>query len=164
MESNGKFRTHKGRRKQESRHQDQGGSRRWIKWRRSQRRSQGKTCSWYRIGKKSKEGKWGVKESSIRWWRWPWHDKEWSWPIQAKVQERHEELTKPKDELHQNKKKHHEEVISMTNKLDKENEREETLSIHLEQRHEDLNKFERRIGQYNEEISSLKSQLKEEKK
>jgi len=52
----------------------------------------------------------------------------------------------------------------MTNKLDKENEREETLSIHLEQRHEDLNKFERRIGQYNEEISSLKSQLKEEKK
>ena len=52
----------------------------------------------------------------------------------------------------------------MTNQLDKAKKREDTLSSHIEQRHEDLNKLEAKIGQYKEEISSLKSQLKEAKK
>ena len=52
----------------------------------------------------------------------------------------------------------------MTNQLDKAKKREETLSSYLEQRHEDLNKLERKIGQYKEEVSSLKSQREEAKK
>lgn len=47
----------------------------------------------------------------------------------------------------------------MINKLDKENKREETLSIHLEKRLKSLNKLEVEIGQYKEEVSSLRSQL-----
>ncbi len=47
--------------------------------------------------------------------------------FKLQVLERDEELTKLKEELHQNKRKHHEEVISMTNQLDKAKKREETL-------------------------------------
>ena len=42
--------------------------------------------------------------------------------------------------------------------------RKDNLSSHLEQRHEDLNKVEVKIGQYKEEVSSLKPQLEEAKK
>ena len=77
------------------------------------------------------------------------------------VQERDEELTKLKEEFHQNRKRHHEEVIPMTNQLDKAKKKEDTLSSKLEQRHEDLNKLEAKIGQYKEEISSLKYYLEE---
>ena len=41
--------------------------------------------------------------------------------IKLQVQERDEELAKLKKEFHQSKRKHHEEVISMKNQLDKEN-------------------------------------------
>jgi len=84
--------------------------------------------------------------------------------FKLQVQERDEELTKIKEEFHQNKKRHHEEVISMTNQLDKGKKREYTLSSHLEQSHKDLNKLEVKIGQYKEEVFSLKSQLEEAKK
>jgi len=62
--------------------------------------------------------------------------------VKLQVQERDEELAKIKEEFHQNKRKHHEEVISMTNQLDKANKREDTLSSHLGQRHKSLNKLE----------------------
>ena len=52
----------------------------------------------------------------------------------------------------------------MTHQLDKENKWEDTLSRHLEQRHKSLNKLEAEIGQYKEEVSSLRSQLEEERK
>ena len=84
--------------------------------------------------------------------------------VKLQVQERDEELTKIKEEFHQNKRKHHEEVISMTNQLDKAKKREDTLSSHLEQRHKSLNKHEAEIGQYKEEVSSLRSQLEEARK
>ena len=63
-----------------------------------------------------------------------------------KLQERDEDLTKLKEEFHQNKTNHHEEVISMTNQLDKAKKWEDTLSIHLEQRKKILNKLEAEIG------------------
>ena len=44
--------------------------------------------------------------------------------VKLQVQERDEELTKLKEEFHQNKRNHHEEVISMKNQLDKEKKRE----------------------------------------
>ena len=47
------------------------------------------------------------------------------------VQEKDKELTKIKEEFHQNKRKHHEEVISMKNLLDKAKKREENFSSHL---------------------------------
>jgi len=65
---------------------------------------------------------------------------------QLQIQERDEKLNKIKKEFHQNKIKHHEEVISMTNQLDKEKKREDTLSSQLEQRHKSLNKLEEEIG------------------
>ena len=49
----------------------------------------------------------------------------------------------------------------MTNQLDKVKKREETLSSHLEQRLKSLKNFEAEIGQYKEEVFSLKSQLEE---
>ena len=79
--------------------------------------------------------------------------------IKLQVQERDEELAKLKKEYHQSKRKHHEEVISMTNKLNKTKKQEDTLSSQLEQRHKSLNKLEEEIGQYKVEVSSLKSQL-----
>ena len=66
--------------------------------------------------------------------------------IKLQVKERDEELAKLKKELDQCKRKHHEEVISMTNQLDKANKREDTLSSQLEQRHKSLNKLEEEIG------------------
>ena len=80
--------------------------------------------------------------------------------VNIQVQERDEELAKLKKEFHQSKRKHHEEVISMTNQLDKAKKREANLSSHLEQRHQSLNKLEVEIGQYKVEVSSLRSQLK----
>ena len=47
--------------------------------------------------------------------------------IKLQVQERDEELAKLKKEYHQSKRKHHEEVISMTNQLDRAKKREDTL-------------------------------------
>lgn len=67
--------------------------------------------------------------------------------FKLQVQERDGELTKLKEELHQNKKMHNEEVISTTHQLDKAKKREETLSRHLGKIHEDLDKLERKIGQ-----------------
>jgi len=84
--------------------------------------------------------------------------------VKLQVQERDEELAKIKEEFHQNKRKHHEEVISMKNQLDKAKKWEDTLSSHLEQRHKSLNKLEAEIGQYKEEVSSLRSQLEEARK
>ena len=84
--------------------------------------------------------------------------------VKLQVQERDEELAKLKKEFHQRKRKHHEEVISMTNQLDKSKKREDTLSSQLEQRHKSLNKLEEEIGQYKVEVSSLKSQLLEARK
>jgi len=84
--------------------------------------------------------------------------------FKLKVQERDEELTKLKGEFHQNKRKDHEEVISMTNQLGKAKKKEETLSSHLEQRLKNLNKLEVKIGQYKEEVSYLRSQLEEARK
>ena len=81
--------------------------------------------------------------------------------FKLQVQERYEDLTKLKDEFHQNKSKHHEEIISMTNQLDKTKKREENLSSHLVQRLKNLNKLEVDISQYKEEVSSLRSQLEE---
>ena len=52
----------------------------------------------------------------------------------------------------------------MTNQLDKAKKREETLSSHLEQRIKSLNNLEAEIGQYKEEVSSLRSQLEEARK
>ena len=52
----------------------------------------------------------------------------------------------------------------MINQLDKANKIEETFSSHLEQRHKILNKLEAKIGQYKEEVSSLRSHLEETKK
>jgi len=49
----------------------------------------------------------------------------------------------------------------MTNQLDKAKKREEILSSHLEQRLKNLKKIETEIGQYKEDISSLRSQLEE---
>ena len=43
--------------------------------------------------------------------------------FKIQVQERDEDLTKLNVEFHQNKRKHHEEVISMKNKLDKAKKR-----------------------------------------
>jgi len=79
--------------------------------------------------------------------------------IKLQVQERDEELAKLKKEYHQSKRKHHEEVISMTNQLNKAKKQEDALSSQLEQRHKSLNKLEEEIGQYKVEVSSLKSQL-----
>lgn len=67
-------------------------------------------------------------------------------------------------EFHQSKRKHHEEVISMTNQLDKAKKQEDILSSQLEQRHKSLNKLDEEIGQYKVEVSSLKSQLQEARK
>lgn len=39
--------------------------------------------------------------------------------FKLQVQERGEELAKLKEKFHQTKRKHHEEIISMTNQLDK---------------------------------------------
>ena len=58
--------------------------------------------------------------------------------FKLQVQERDEELTKLKEEFHQNEGKHHEEVISMKNQLDRAKKRQETLSSHLEQTLEEL--------------------------
>lgn len=55
--------------------------------------------------------------------------------VKLRVQERDEELANLKEEFHQNKRKHHEEIISMTNQLDKAKKQEDTLSKHLEQKH-----------------------------
>ena len=52
----------------------------------------------------------------------------------------------------------------MTNQLDKANKREETLSSHLDQRLKSLNNIEAMIGQYKEEVSSLRYQLEEARK
>ena len=52
----------------------------------------------------------------------------------------------------------------MTNQLDKAKKWEDTLSSHLEQRHKSLKKLDVEIGQYKEEISSLRSQLEEARK
>jgi len=52
----------------------------------------------------------------------------------------------------------------MTNQLDKAKKSEETLSSHLEQRLKSLNNLEVEIGQYKEEVSSLRSQLEEARK
>ena len=52
----------------------------------------------------------------------------------------------------------------MTNQLDKAKRREETFSSHLEQRLKSLNNLEAEIGQYKEEVSSLRSQLEETRK
>ena len=84
--------------------------------------------------------------------------------VKLQVQERDKELAKIKEEIHPNKRKHHEEVISMTNQLDKAKKREDNLSSHLEQRHKSLKKLEAEIGQYKEEVSSLRSQLEEARK
>ena len=48
--------------------------------------------------------------------------------------------------------------------MDKAKKREETLSSHLEQRIKSLNNLEAKIGQYKEEVSSLRSQLEEARK
>ena len=84
--------------------------------------------------------------------------------IKLQVQERDEELAKLKKKFHQRKRKHHEEVISMTNQLHKPKKQEDNLSSHLEQRHQILNKLEAEIDQYKEEVSSLRSQLEEVRK
>jgi len=65
--------------------------------------------------------------------------------VKLQVQERGEDLTKIKEEFHQNKRKHHEEVISMKNQSDKAKKWEDTLSIHLEQKHKSLKKHEAEI-------------------
>ena len=52
----------------------------------------------------------------------------------------------------------------MTNQLDKAKKQEDTLSSHLEQRHNSSNELEADIGQYKEEVSSLRSQLEEARK
>jgi len=52
----------------------------------------------------------------------------------------------------------------MTNEVEKAKKTEETFSIHIKQRHEDLNRLEAETGQYKEDVSSLKSQLEEAKK
>ena len=52
----------------------------------------------------------------------------------------------------------------MTNQLDKAKKREENLSSHLEKRLKSLNNLEADIGQYKEEVSSLRSQLEESRK
>ena len=65
--------------------------------------------------------------------------------VKLQVQERDGELTKLKEEFHQNKRKHHEEVISMTNQLDKAKKREETLSSHLEKRLKSLKNLKQRL-------------------
>ncbi|MCY6488025.1 hypothetical protein, partial [Actinobacillus pleuropneumoniae] len=54
--------------------------------------------------------------------------------IKLQVQERDEELAKLKKEFQESKRKHHEEVISMTNQLNKAKKQENTLSSQLEQR------------------------------
>jgi len=79
--------------------------------------------------------------------------------FKLQVQERDEDLTKLKEEFHQNKRKHHEEVISMTNQSSKVKKREENLSSYLEKRLKSLNKLEAEIGQYKEAVSSLRSQI-----
>ena len=84
--------------------------------------------------------------------------------FKLQVQERDEEIAKHKEEFHQNKINHHEEVISMTNQLDKANKMEEALSSHLEQRFKSLKNLEVEIGEYKEEVSSLRSQLEEARK
>ena len=84
--------------------------------------------------------------------------------VQLQIQERDEKIVKLKKEFHQSKRKHHEEVISMTNKLDKAKKWEDILSSQLEQRHMSLKKLEEEIGQYEVEVSSLKSQLQEARK
>ena len=48
--------------------------------------------------------------------------------------------------------------------MDKAKKREETLSSHLEQRLKSLNSLEVETSQYKEEVSSLRSQLEEERK
>ena len=80
------------------------------------------------------------------------------------MQERDEELAKLKKELDESRRKHHEEVISMTNQLNKAKKQEDALSSQLEQRHKRVNKLVEEIGQYKVEVSSLKSELQEAKK
>lgn len=84
--------------------------------------------------------------------------------IKLQVQERDEELVKLKKELDQCKRKHHEEVISMTNQLNKAKKQEDVFSSQLEQRHKRVNKLVEEIGQYKAEFSSLKSELQEARK
>ncbi len=84
--------------------------------------------------------------------------------IKLQVQERDEELAKLKKELDESKMKHHEEVIFMTNQLNKAKKQEDALSSQLEQRHKRVNKLVEEIGQYKVEVSSLKSELQEAKK
>jgi len=81
--------------------------------------------------------------------------------IKLQVKERDEELAKLKKELEQSKRKHHEEVISMTNQLNKAKKQEDILSNQLEQRHMRVNKLVEETGQYKAEVSSLKSELEE---
>jgi len=81
--------------------------------------------------------------------------------IKLQVQERDEELAKLKKELDGSRRKHHEEVISMTNQLNKAKKKEDALSSQLEQRHKRVNKLVEEIGQYKVEVSSLKSDLQE---
>ena len=47
--------------------------------------------------------------------------------IKLQLQERDEELAKLKKEYHQSQRKHHEEVISVTNQLNKAKKQENTL-------------------------------------
>jgi len=74
------------------------------------------------------------------------------------------EFNKLKEELLQNKMRHHGEIICMVNQLDKAKRKEENLTNNLKQKFERLIQAEVEIGQYKEEAFSLKTQLKEEKK
>ena len=84
--------------------------------------------------------------------------------IKLQVKERDEELAKLKKELDESKRKHHEEVISMTNQLNRAKKQEDILSNQLEQRHKRVNKLVEEIGQYKVDVSSLKSELQEARK
>ena len=84
--------------------------------------------------------------------------------IKLQVKERDEELAKFKKELDQCKRKHHEEVISMTNQLNEAKKQADALTSQLEQRHMRVNKLVEEIGKYKVEVSSLKSELQEAKK
>lgn len=66
--------------------------------------------------------------------------------IKLQVKESDEELAKLKKELDQSKRKHHEEVISMKNQLNKAKKQEDTLSSQPEQRHKRVNKLVEEIG------------------
>ena len=84
--------------------------------------------------------------------------------IKLQVRERDEELAKLKKELDQCKRKHHKEVMSMTNQLNSAKKQADALTSQLEQRHMRVNKLVEEIGQYKVEVSSLKSELQESRK